>query len=109
MTDYAVELAGVSGRAPRVCFLATAMGDRSDVLAAFYNAALLRGFQPSHLALLPMPNVPDIADLLLGQDVIWVMGGSVAGLLAMWKLHGVDVIMRQAWQAAVVLSGVADR
>jgi peptidase E len=107
LTDYAVELAGVAGRAPRVCFLATATGDSSDVLRAFYDAALLRGFAPSHLALFPMPNVADMRELLLGQDVIWVGGGSVAGLLAMWRLHGLDELMREAWQAGVVLTGVS--
>jgi peptidase E len=54
-----------------------------------------------------MPNVEDIRSLLLSQDVIWVGGGSVAGLLAMWQLHDVDKIMREAWQAGVVLTGVS--
>jgi peptidase E len=54
-----------------------------------------------------MPNVDDIEALLLKQDVVWVMGGSVAGLLAMWRLHGVDVAMRKAWEAGVVLTGVS--
>jgi peptidase E len=107
LTDYAVDLAGVTGRAPRVCFLATACGDSSELVRSFYDAALLRGFQASHLALFPMPNVPDIRELLLGQDVIWVWGGSVAGLLAMWRLHGVDELMREAWQAGVVLTGAS--
>ena len=39
--------------------------------------------------------------------MIWVWGGSVAGLLAMWRLHGVDEAMRLAWQAGVVLTGVS--
>src|SRR4051812_9376970 len=107
LSDYAVELAGVTGRAPRVCFLATAMGDSSEQLRNFYDAALQRGFTASHLALFPMPNVADPRELLLGQDVIWVLGGSVAGLLAMWRLHRVDEAMREAWQAGVVLTGVS--
>ena len=107
LTDYAVELAGVSGRAPRVCFLATAMGDNSEQIKVFYDAAVHRGFSPSHLALFPMPNVEDARELLLSQDVIWVFGGSVAGLLAMWRLHGIDLAMREAWQAGVVLTGVS--
>ncbi len=107
LTDYAVELAGVSGRAPRVCFLATAMGDSSDLIRSFYEAIQLRGWQGSHLALFPMPNVEDVRGLLLEQDVIWVWGGSVAGLLAMWHLHGVDEVMREAWQSGVVLTGVS--
>jgi peptidase E len=54
-----------------------------------------------------MPNVEDLGEHLLGQDVIWVWGGSVAGLLSMWRLHGLDVALREAWQAGVVLTGVS--
>jgi peptidase E len=54
-----------------------------------------------------MPNVEDITAHLLDQDVVWVGGGSVAGLLAMWRLHGVDEAMRTAWRSGVVLTGVS--
>jgi peptidase E len=107
LTEYAVDLAGVSGRAPRVCFLATALGDSPAVISAFYEAALLRGFSPSHLVTFPMPNVEDVTAHLLEQDVVWVFGGSVAGLLAMWRLHGFDAALHEAWQAGVVLTGVS--
>jgi len=107
LTEYAVDLAGVSGRRPRVCFLATALGDNAAVLQAFYDAARFAGFEASHLALFPMPNVDDPRAHLLAQDVVWVWGGSVAGLLAMWRLHGVDAAMREAWEAGVVLTGVS--
>jgi peptidase E len=107
LTEYAIELAGVDGRAPKVCALATAQGDNPTVVANFYNAALQRGLDASHLALFAMPNVADMREHLLAQDVIWVFGGSVAGLLAMWELHGVGPIMAEAWQAGVVLTGVS--
>jgi peptidase E len=107
LTDYAVELSGVTGRAPRVCYVGTASGDRPDGIAEFYSAALRRGFTAAHLQLFMMPNVDDVRELLLGQDVIWVFGGSVAGLLAMWRLHGIDALMREAWLAGVVLTGVS--
>jgi peptidase E len=107
LTDHAIDLAGVTGRAPRVCFLATALGDNPAIISAFYEAALLRGVTPSHLVTFPMPNVADVQAHLLEQDVIWVYGGSVAGLLAMWRLHGIDSAMRAAWQARVVLTGVS--
>ena len=64
-------------------------------------------YEASHLQLFTMPNVEDVREHLLGQDVIWVSGGSVAGLLAMWRLHGVDAVMREAWEAGVVLTGVS--
>jgi peptidase E len=107
LTDYAIELSGVTGRAPRVCMLATAGGDNSRTIRNFYEASALRGVHGSHLTAIPMPNVPDPRELLLGQDVIWVFGGSVAGLLALWRLQGYDELMREAWQAGVVLTGVS--
>ncbi|MDO9495518.1 MAG: peptidase E, partial [Nocardioides sp.] len=71
------------------------------------DMAQLAGFASSHLQLFTMPNVPDVREHLLAQDVIWVFGGSVAGLLAMWELHGVGDAMREAWEAGVVLTGVS--
>jgi peptidase E len=44
---------------------------------------------------------------LLAQDVVWVGGGSVANLLAVWRVHGLDEIFREAWEAGVVLAGVS--
>ena len=107
LTDLAVDLSGVSGRAPKVCFLGTACGDSPALVRDFYDAAQVRGFHGSHLQLFTMPNVEDITAHLLEQDVVWVWGGSVAGLLAMWRLHGVDEAMRTAWEAGIVLTGVS--
>jgi peptidase E len=107
LTQHAVELAGVTGRAPKVCFLGTASGDNPQGIRDFYDLAHEAGFDGSHLQLFTMPNVDDIREHLLTQDVIWVFGGSVAGLLAMWNLHGVDEVLREAWEAGVVLTGVS--
>ena len=62
LTRYAVELAGVSGRRPRVCFVPTAMGDHPGTTVAFYDAARIAGFEASHLALFPMPNIDDVRE-----------------------------------------------
>lgn len=107
LTRHAIDLAGVDGRAPRVCFIGTGCGDDAGLLRTFHEVAQLEGWQGSHLSLFTMPNVEDIAGHLLDQDMIWVWGGSVAGLLAMWRLHGVDEALRAAWQAGVVLTGVS--
>lgn len=107
LTRHAVELAGVTGRAPRVCFLPTACGDDRALVADFHAAAALEGWEASSLSLFPMPSQADPAAHLLAQDVVWVWGGSVAGLLAMWRLHGLDTALRDAWQAGVVLTGVS--
>jgi peptidase E len=107
LTRFAVELAGVTGRAPRVCFVGTASGDDRRVTTTFYDNAWREGWAGSHVALFPMPSVPDLREHLLGQDVIWVWGGSVAGLLAMWRLHALDEIFREVWESGVVLTGIS--
>ena len=76
-------------------------------MAAAHNAFSKLGFISSHLTLFPMPNVPDVRAHLLAQDVIWVGGGSTANLLALWRLHGLDVVLRECWEAGVVLKGVS--
>jgi peptidase E len=52
-----------------------------------------------------MPNHEDPRAHLLSQDLVYVSGGSVANLMALWRLHGLDVAFREAWEAGVVLSG----
>jgi peptidase E len=96
-----------AGDHPRVCIIATAVGDDSPRLAAAHNAFSKLGFVSSHLTLFPMPNVPDVRAHLLAQDVVWVSGGSTANLLALWRLHGLDVVLRECWEAGVVLKGVS--
>ena len=90
-----------------MCFIGTAQGDDAGLLATFYANAWQHGWHGSHLSLFPMPNVPDPREHLLAQDVIWVFGGSVAGLLAMWRLHGLDTVLHDAWRAGVVLTGIS--
>jgi peptidase E len=107
LTRFALDLAGVDARPTRVCFIATGCGDDPGLLRTFYDVAQLEGWRGSHLSLFTMPNVEDITAHLLDQDLIWVWGGSVAGLLAMWRLHGVDEALRTAWRAGVVLTGVS--
>ncbi|MGU3654499.1 Type 1 glutamine amidotransferase-like domain-containing protein [Mycolicibacterium sp. A43C] len=107
LTDFAVDLSGVEGRAPRVCFLVTAMGDDKATLHYLTEAAQARGFAPSHIAVFPMPTVADTTAHLLEQDVVWVFGGSVANLLALWRVHELDTALRAAWQAGVVLTGIS--
>ena len=54
-----------------------------------------------------MPNVHDVRKHVLEQDMIWVGGGSVANLLAVWRVHGLDEILREAWENGIVLGGIS--
>jgi peptidase E len=102
---YALALSGAA--APRVCVLNTAAGDDPVGYVRMYARLSQHGARPSHLQLFTMPNVRDPADLLLSQDVIFVGGGSVANMIAVWRVHGLDATMHQAWEAGVVLAGVS--
>ena len=91
---------------PRVCLVLTASGDPSDYYAASYEAFNAAGCDVTELKLFPQPSAsPD--ERIGASDLVWVGGGSVANLLALWRLHGVDVAMRQAWESGVILAGVS--
>jgi peptidase E len=103
--DY---LCGLTGRAvPRVGVLTTAAGDDPAIVTRAYAWFGGTRAEVGHLALFPMPNVADPEDFLLSQDLIFVGGGSVANMVAVWRVHELDRILRAAWQAGVVLAGVS--
>jgi peptidase E len=104
---HAVERSGVSGRRPRLTYIGTAIGDQRNVAYEMIEAGRVAGLEVTSLDLFPMPNLEDIEGHLLEQDVVWLQGGSVANLLAVWKLHGLDIILSRVWEAGVVLSGVS--
>lgn len=104
--SLAAKIAG-AGPHPRLCFIGTAGGDNPMWTAALHHAFAKLDMVVSHLDLFPMPNFDDIAGHLSRQDVIWVSGGSTANLLALWRVHGLDTILNDAWQAGVVLMGVS--
>jgi peptidase E len=103
---FAADIARPRGQA-RLCLLSTATGDAATSLVDAYTALADTDLRVSHVSLFPMPNVPDVRTHLLQQDVIWVGGGSVVNLLAVWRAHGLDRILRECWQSGVVLGGVS--
>ncbi len=103
LDDFILGLSGASR--PRICFLPTASGDAESYLLRFYAAFATRA-DASHLALF-VRTVDDIDSLLLGQDVIYVGGGNTENMLAIWRIHGVDRVLRAAWEAGVVLAGLS--
>ena len=105
LVDYVLDLTGKDE--PRVCMLNTAVGDDARYYTAMYVAFAESPARVSHLALFPMPNVLDPRGFLLGQDAVLVGGGSVANEVAVWRAHGLDTVLREAWERGVVLSGVS--
>jgi dipeptidase E len=101
LEDYFLGLAG--SERPRVLIVPTAAADDADMTLQLH-AQLGDRAQVSYLPFFPWPP-SDLRALALAQDVIYVTGGNTANALAVWRTHGFDQALREAWEAGVVLTG----
>jgi dipeptidase E len=102
--DLIVELADSSRT--RVCLLPTASGDPQDQIVRFRRAFSERGCVPEVISLFRLGENPvDVREELLGQDVIYAGGGSLVNLLAVWRAHGLDEILRECWREEILICG----
>lgn len=92
---------------PRFAYIGTATGDDSKRIAGFYHACANEPVSASHLQLFPLPNQINLEEYILSQDIIWVGGGSVANMLAVWREHRLDHILKKAWEKGIILTGVS--
>ena len=88
---------------PRLMYVGTAqMEDPRATLGVFES---FRGrAELSQLEFRPWPP-SDLRASTLGQDLILVGGGNTANMLAVWRAHGFDDVLREAWAEGVVLTG----
>ena len=100
---FILELSGAER--PRACYLPTAGGDAAEWIELVRER--MAGMAELSVLTLFHREVSDIAELLLSQDVIYVGGGNTANMLAIWRLHGVDGVLREAWSRGIVLAGVS--
>jgi peptidase E len=107
--DFLAHILTLAGkdRGQRVCYMPTAVGDLPAAVESRQSqfARARPDVEFTALTLFPQPNVPDPRAHLLAQDVILVEGGSVVNLMALWRAHGLREIMRECWEAGVVLAG----
>jgi peptidase E len=94
------------GERPRICILPTASGDTSEQIASFYAAFGERPCEPSEVSLFRLARRPlALRDHLLSQDLVYVGGGSMVNLLAVWEAHDIASILSLAWRQGTVLAG----
>ena len=106
LDDYVLGLTGA--KRPRVCFLPSASGDADHYIVRFYRAFPADRCEASHISLFRREQGPeDLRRHLLSQDLIYVGGGSVVSLLGVWRAHGIDEILREAWESGVILCGLS--
>lgn len=91
---------------PAVAFIPTASADAPSVIVAFYEAFRGLGCYPSHLSLFK-PHTADIESYIMEQDIIYVGGGNTRSMLAVWREWELDLILRDALEAGIVLAGIS--
>jgi dipeptidase E len=103
---FVLELTGKP--VPKVCFLPTASGDPREQVTRFYERFGDWPCEPSVLSLFHLGRDRiDPVEHLMAQDAIYVGGGSMRNMLAIWREHGIDEAMREAWTRGVVLAGLS--
>jgi dipeptidase E len=106
LDDFVLSLARSS--APRVLFLPTASGDTTAPINAFQARFADRLCTPEHLSLFRLRDARrPLEQVVLEQDIIYVGGGSMRNLLAIWRAHGLDRLLVQAWRTGTVLAGLS--
>lgn len=105
--ELLLRLAGERGaERPRICILPTASGDTGELIGRFYAAFGERPCEPSDVSLFRLGRRPvALRDHLLSQDLVYVGGGSMVNLLAVWEAHDIASILGLAWRRGTVLAG----
>jgi len=106
LDDYVLSLAAAAR--PRVLFLPTASGDTLDQMNAFRARFAGRPCVPEQLSLFRLHGARrTLEEIVLSQDVIYVGGGSMRNMLAIWKAHSLDTMLVEAWRRGIVLAGLS--
>jgi peptidase E len=101
LVRFALGLTGT--KRPRVCLVPTASAEMAEYIVRFYEN-LNHYADCSHVSFFPWARA-DLRDHVLAQDAIFVSGGNTANMLAIWRTHGFDEIIREAWEQGIVLAG----
>jgi peptidase E len=88
---------------PRLLLVPTASADDASGIVRFYER-FAGVAEVAHLPFFPWPPA-GLRELVLRQDAVFVGGGNTANMLAVWRVHGLDEILREAWESGVVLAG----
>jgi len=90
---------------PRICLVPTASADDRFTVAGFFDAFAARA-EASWLPLFGRRDA-DLRARVMDQDIALVWGGNTANMLAIWRAHGLDTILAEAWRSGVVLAGMS--
>jgi dipeptidase E len=108
LDDFVLSLAPAGTREPRILFLPTASGDTTAQIAAFHARFADRHCIAEHLSLFRLHELRrPLEEIVLSQDVLYVGGGSMRNLLAVWRAHELDRLLICAWRRGIALAGIS--
>jgi peptidase E len=106
LDDYVLSL--TRRTEPRILFLPTASGDTTAQINAFKARFAHRTCVAEHVSLFRMRETTrSLEEIVFAQDIVYVGGGSMRNLLAIWQAHGLDTLLLDAWKAGIVLAGLS--
>jgi dipeptidase E len=97
-------LAATGSDHPSVLFVPTASGDSPGYVQTFHDVFAGRADTD---ALSLFNREGDLREPVFAADLVYVGGGNTANLIALWRLHGLDALLREACAKGVVLTGVS--
>lgn len=93
---------------PRVVFLPTAGGDAREQTTAFHEAFAGEPCEREVLELFRRHGATrGLEEVVLAADLVYVGGGSMRNMLAIWRAHGLHEVLAEAWRRGVVLAGLS--
>ncbi len=102
---FAAFLDRIGKPSPVVAYLGTASGDRAGGVELFVWRAVRHGAVPRVIPL--FQRTPDLEAVLREVDGVFVGGGNTFSMLAVWRAWGLDRILRERYEAGVVMAGVS--
>ena len=90
---------------PNICFIPTATGDDESYKVSYYATLTKLNCNPTHLDF--FKRTPNLEKIIMKNDIIFVGGGNTKSMLAVWRDWGLDIILKEAYESGVIMSGVS--
>src|SRR5277367_222169 len=102
---YVAELTGKPN--PKICFVPTATGDNPTTIAQWYSRCEDLPVRPYVLRtyINSTTSPKSFGEIIMSMDAIVVGGGNTLNMISIWKAHGIDTVLRKAYEKGIVMAG----
>lgn len=92
---------------PTICYVPTASADNQTSIDSWYEISQELNFNPTVLRtfISSSPEQESFEDVIMSADAIIVGGGNTLNMVGIWKIHGIDTILKKAYEKGIILAG----